>query len=294
MNDANLQPWVNRDHVRPARKVGASLEFLVAAGRTILGPQHTPHPFHITRPFHLADDPSGMATLYLQSSSGGLYGDDDLSIDVTARAGSNVHLTTQAAAVVHSARGGRTRQSVRIDVGEDAHFEYVPESMILFEGADLDASVDVILADGAVLMLCDATLIHDPDGGDQTFAAFRNTISISNANSDPLLIERMLVSGADWLIRTCGLPAHGLFIVAGAIDCAKVEAAISDVLSEINTSPSKTYAACAVFPTLGSGQAIVIVRYLCVDGVALSQIRDRVWAAARQASTGQVPMVRRK
>ena len=94
----------------PVRRVSAELGFSRAGPLTYLGAQRTPHPFHITRPFHLSGDPEGMATLYLQSSSGGLYGDDALSLDVTAAAGTAVHLTTTASTVVHAARGGRTRQ----------------------------------------------------------------------------------------------------------------------------------------------------------------------------------------
>ena len=66
---------------RPApggRAVGAALRFRRSGNKTFLVKQYTPHPFHITRPFYVDGDPDSMATLYLQSSSGGLYGDDDL------------------------------------------------------------------------------------------------------------------------------------------------------------------------------------------------------------------------
>ena len=67
--------------------VDASLTFRQRGGRTFLGGQLTPHPFHITRPFYRPDDPAGMATLYLQSSSGGLYGDDQLDLGSSPRPG---------------------------------------------------------------------------------------------------------------------------------------------------------------------------------------------------------------
>ena len=46
-----------------------------------------PIPFHVTRPFYLDAQRPDLATLYLQSSSGGVYGGDDLSLtlDIAGR-----------------------------------------------------------------------------------------------------------------------------------------------------------------------------------------------------------------
>jgi urease accessory protein len=287
MNDSFRPP--DPDVAMHHRKVAASLGFVVAGARTILGPQHTPHPFHITRPFHLTGDPQGMATLYLQSSSGGLYGNDDLTLNVRAEAYSQVHLTTQAATVVHHARGGRTRQRIQIVAECGTLLEYLPDPVILFSGADLVAQVDATLADGAILMLGDAAITHDPEGSGQSFTAFQNTIRINNGRGVPILIERMKASGEDWRARTGGLPAYGVFFVAGAIDAEAVHEAIAGVL-EPHSASSAVYAACAAFPERG----VVIARFLCTDSVALSRIRDLAWSAARRAVTGLSPALRRK
>ena len=289
MKDVAPSPWPDQEAVMSPRKVTASLGFVVAGGRTILGPQYTPHPFHITRPFHLEGDPAGMATLYLQSSSGGLYGDDDLTLNVAADAGSAVHLTTQAASVVNPARGGQTRQTVRIDLGAGALVEYLPDPVILFDGADLSARVEIRLGTGAVLILGDSALTHDPTGRGNPFISFRNTIKIADTSGVPLMTERMLVSGADWMIRTCGLPAHGVLVVAGAVDCGSVVSAVNAAFDEAKDS-DRIYAACAAFPERG----LVIARFLCADGMTLNQTRDRVWSAIRLAMIGRAPPIRRK
>jgi len=289
MKDAAPFAWPDRDGAMSPRKVTASLGFVVAGGRTSLGPQYTPHPFHITRPFNLKGDPAGMATLYLQSSSGGLYGDDDLTLNVAADAGTAVHLTTQAASVVHPARGGQTRQTVRIGLGVGAMFEYLPDPVILFDGAVLSARVEITLGVGAVVMLGDSALTHDPTGCGTPFASFRNTIKISDACGNPLMTERMLVSGKDWMSRTRGLPAHGVFVVAGAVDCDSVIAAVTAAFDEAK-DPDRFYAACAAFPERG----LVIARFLCADGFTLNQTRDSAWSAVRLAMTGHAPPIRRK
>ncbi len=73
----------------------------LAGGRTMLRRQHVGYPFHITRAFHLDRMRPDLATLYLQSTSGGLYAADRLELDLTVGAGAALHLTTQASTVVH-------------------------------------------------------------------------------------------------------------------------------------------------------------------------------------------------
>src|SRR6202167_3081718 len=88
----------------------------LAGGRTILRRQHVGYPFHITRAFQLDRMRPDLATLYLQSTSGGLYAADRLALDVTVGAGAALHLTTPASAVVHDGReqGSQMRHSVTV------------------------------------------------------------------------------------------------------------------------------------------------------------------------------------
>ena len=83
----------------------------LAGGRTILRRQYVGYPFHITRPFQLDRMRPDLATLYLQSTSGGLYAADRLALDLTIGAGAALNLTTQASTVVHDGReeGSRMR-----------------------------------------------------------------------------------------------------------------------------------------------------------------------------------------
>ena len=80
--NAVCQPWSS---IAPdlSRKARSSLTFRRdPAGRTFIAGQRTEYPVHMTRPFRLPADPEGMLTLYLQSSSGGLYRGDDLRLIV--------------------------------------------------------------------------------------------------------------------------------------------------------------------------------------------------------------------
>ncbi len=273
---------------RPARRVAARLTFERRGARTVLMGQRTPHPFHITRPFHLADDPWGMATLYLQSSAGGLYGDDDLSLDVAVEAGAAAHVTTQASTVALHARGGRARHAARLTVGEGGFLEYVPEPLILFAGARVDAEVRATVAPGARLILADAALAHDPDGAGAPFDRYRNEIAVETSGGRPLLIDRMEADGAAWAARCGARPCLGGLLVAGAENATAAAAALEAALTGPADGP--VYAGVSAWPEKG----VAYARMLCADGAALSAALRAAWAAAREALTGSTPPPRRK
>ena len=273
--------------MRPSRKVKAHLSFAKARGRTVLAGQKTPHPFHITRPFHYHGDPEDMATLYLQSSSGGLYGDDDLELRLSVGEGASAHVTTQASTIVHAARGGQTRQRVHLTLGKNSHLEYLPDPAILFAGAHLQSEVTVDLCDGARLILCDSALSHDPDGQNAPFERFANTLKITSAHGSPILLDRSDVAGAEWAKRTGSLPVHGFMIVAGAIDAQATADAITQSLPSEDT---KIYG--AVSPLVDRN--LCTCRFLAADGASFTRTMDTAWRAARWALVGTPPAARRK
>lgn len=270
-----------------ARRVAATLRFRATAGRTWIAGQLAPHPFHVTRPFRVEGDPAGMATLYLQSSSGGLYGDDDLSLAITAEAGAAAHVTTQASAVVHHARGGETRQRVTLEAGDGALIEFCPDPVILFSGARLRQSVRARVGTGARLILTDAALAHDPDGARAPFDRLLSDIAVTEASGRALLIDRAEVSGADWAARTGGRPCVGAVVVAGGAT-ATVVAALRAALE--TDAEGETYAGVSGFPD----RDVAVARFLSADGAALTKALRAGWAAAREALTGAAAPARRK
>ena len=266
-----------------ARPVRAELTFALAGGRTHLMRQSTPHPFHITRPFRDPADPEGMALLYLQSSSGGLYGDDDLGLTVRVGAGAAAHVTTQASTLVHDARGrpGAT-QSVTLDVARNARLEFVPDPAILMAGARLRSRIQAQLADGAVLILADAQLGHDPEGAGRPFGRLEVELALSRA-AGPVLLDRFELDGRDWLARTGGHRCAGTMLVAGDLSAGPAMAAAAERLPGV-------YAGLSTLADRG----ISVLRFLAADGVALGRALRTTWAAAHLALTGRSPAERRK
>src|SRR2546430_3649463 len=103
--------------VDPGRAAEAHLAAELAGGRTTLRRQHVGYPLHVTRGFYLDPARPDLLTLYMQSASGGLYAGDRLKLDVALGPMAALHLTTQAATVVHDGRKAVSSQQLRISVG---------------------------------------------------------------------------------------------------------------------------------------------------------------------------------
>src|ERR1700678_2975564 len=144
----------------------------LAGGRTILRRQHVGYPFHITRAFQLDRMRPDLATLYLQSTSGGLYAADRLTLDVTVGVGAALHLTTPASTVVHDGgeEGSQMRHSVTV---RDRGFcRIFSDPYILFPGANLHIETIATVAADAILIIAEGFAVHDPHHRGGTFARF--------------------------------------------------------------------------------------------------------------------------
>ncbi|MEM9047157.1 MAG: urease accessory protein UreD [Pseudomonadota bacterium] len=276
--DARAEP------VRTGRQVQAALRFRPGPSGSYLSHQHTPHPFHITRPFRMAGDPDGMATLYLQSSSGGLYGDDNVALALDVEAEAAAHITTQASTVVHHARGGVARSTVDISVGPRGFVEFLPDPAILFAGAYLAARVSLTLAENAQAIICDAVLHHDPEGAAAPFERWIAETDI-HGPAGPVLRDRVDLDGADWRVRMGPWRCHATLIVAGP-GAADTVAQLRSALAE----GDGLWAGASAF----EDRPIAIARILAADGAQLTAALHRAWAAARTALTGKPPCPRMK
>lgn len=281
---------------QPARRrVSAALRFRKGHGRTFLAHQSTPHPFHVTRPFYLEGDPTGMATVYLQSSSGGLYGDDDLRLSIGTESGATAQVTTQASTIIHAARGGLTSQTVTLDVAADSLLEYLPDPTILFSGARACTQVRATVASGGVLLLSDSFLSHDPEGRDAGFELFESVVDIRRSAAGPsIMVDRIRVTAEAWPVTapTSGrrFRCYGALYLIGKSDSDCAVDHIGRALAEKGVDPAAYYSGVDVLPERG----IVCARFLCREGAALSSLLAAAAAGARQAVTGSAPALRPK
>jgi urease accessory protein len=260
-------------------------------GRTYLARQYSSYPFHICRAQYLDKTLPDMASLYLQSCSGGIFRNDRLSMRLHGKENARVHVTTQASTIVHRMEEGFAQQQVEI-VGEDGCLiEYVPDSIILFPLAKLRSSVLVTAHPNCDAIVCDSFLAHDPNEAGESFSRLESELVINRPDGRIVAIDRFRVSGDT---MTGGETSNtGLFTVHGsfaAISSRVDSCALESVLRSLTTSNIDIFAGVSRLPN----NAGCWVRYMAVDGIAAKKLAIDLWQASRTCLTGSPPDIRRK
>lgn len=261
------------------------------AGATFVARQRAGYPFHLCKVHRYADDPAGMATLYVQSVAGGLYESDALAVDVACEAETAAHLTTQASTVVHGMpRGGSAAQAVAIRAGAGSFVEYLPDAAILFPKARLAARLTIEADATATVIAGDSFLTHDPQGGSVPFGWLASAVEARRPGGAPLFSDRWRLPGGAWAARLAGVSGpyggQGMLLVLHAAAPERMAAAMREALAPC----ADLYAGASTLPN-GCG---AWARLLARDGAALRTGMVAAWGAARQAITGTPPLPRRK
>jgi urease accessory protein len=95
------------------------------------------------------------ASAVLVNTAGGIAGGDRFDIEIAARAGSRLTLTTAAAEKVYRAPASAAELNIVLKVASTAHLSWLPQETILFDAARIFRSIDIELEAGASLLLCE-------------------------------------------------------------------------------------------------------------------------------------------
>lgn len=93
------------------------------------------------------------------NTAGGIAGGDDFRIAIEAGEGTQLAVTTAAAEKVYRAIDAASRIDVRLSVARGAQFRWLPQETILFDGARLDRSIEVDVAEGGALVMAESTVL---------------------------------------------------------------------------------------------------------------------------------------
>ena len=268
--------------------IQASLHFSRGGGRTVLARQRLPYPFHATRPFYLDPAYPQLATLYLQSASGGLYRGDDVALSIVADPYAAAHVTTQASTIVHRTHQRGVVQNVRIEVGEHALVALTPDPLVLFPGAEISCATEVTLAPSGQAILIDGLAQHDPAGLGGMFDHYSTAVIVRNGGGRILLADRGSVTGA---AMTGSSSLLGPFRAAGTIFVLGKgsEQCDADLIE-------RRLAACGCIGGLSKlpNDAGIGGRILAANGGMLGRGLEAAFSAAFEALIGVAPARRRK
>jgi urease accessory protein len=259
----------------------------LAGGRTILRRQHVGYPFHITRAFQLDRMRPDLATLYLQSTSGGLYAADRLALEVTVGAGAALHLTTPASTVVHDGREQGSQMRHAVTVHDRAFCAVISDPYILFPGADLHIATTATVAADAVLILAEGFAVHDPHRRGGTFARFSAGTRIMRPDGQRLVIDRGSLGGSD-------LAGNGDALGGMSAACSVLMIAPPDRLADIaEIEAAADRCGCLAGVTAAPNGAGLAMRLLAPDGGTLVRGIEAAFHVAARAALG-VELARRR
>jgi urease accessory protein len=206
--------------------------------------------------------------VYLVSAGGGPVGGDVLDLRIEVRAGAALRLRTVAASTaLPGADGAESVLTVHASVAHGGVLEYLPEPMVVADGARHTTDIRVDLAAGATLVLRDEIILgrHGERGG-----ACRTRLH-ADYEGRPLLRHDVAVDGTDGV-------SLGPAVLAG-------HRAYGTVLRAGEPGPSvvpRARPGAAVMPLAGPG---VLVSALAADNLALRQLLDAVTPAPATGTT---------
>ncbi|MGL5167007.1 MAG: urease accessory protein UreD [Afipia sp.] len=271
----------------PGREAEALLVAEFAGGRTILRRQHVGYPLHVTRAFYLDRERPDLATLYLQSASGGLYAGDRLKLNLVVAANASLNLTTQASTVVHHGRNIGSVQLQSMKVEDNAFCAIVSDPYVLFPGADLSIKTTAEVATDGVLIMADGFAVHDPHQRGGTFERFSTNTRILRPDGMRIVSD---VGGI------CGEELSERYGALGGMACAATVVVIAPPDRLADTASLEAAAdrcGCLAGATAAPNQAGLAMRLLAPDGGTLARGIEAAFHVAGQAALG-IELARRR
>jgi urease accessory protein len=94
----------------------------------------------------------------LVNTAGGVAGGDRFSVGLDVGEGARLTLTTAAAEKVYRSHGPSAQLDIALKVADGGHLAWLPQETILFDHARAERAIDINLADGASLLLCESVI----------------------------------------------------------------------------------------------------------------------------------------
>jgi urease accessory protein len=269
------------------------LRFAVAPdGRTHAVRRDFRFPLRMTTPMYLDPQKGGMAFVYVQNPTGGVFAGDRLHTRLELDVGAQVHVTTQAATKVYRMDGGHGRHTIDVSLAPDSYLEHVPDLLIPQAGSRLVQTLHVQIAKGAMFfgteMLAPGRLAC---GEKFEYAQIDLQTRIVDPDSVELLADTLLFEPARRSPACRGLAGANPFVgTALALAPGRDVDALAEALDGACRRERDADAGACVLP----GEIGVAVRALAGSHRALRVVLDGVWRSAREALVGARPPRRRK
>ncbi len=276
---SNVVPMRRRE-ARPARGwCGAlRLTFEHRGSRTVIIDRRHHGPLYLQRPFYPEGD---CCHVYLLHPPGGLTAGDELSVDVAARNGANVLLTTPASTKFYrSPATSSMTQWLRVAAG--ASLEWLPLDTILFGGSHARITTRIDLEQGARFAGWETLTLGRPLSGDRYFSGSLLQRTEIRVDGRPLLLERLHWRDAEDPLLSAAWGLGG-FTVTGSLyaypaDAGLLAAARAGLVAAESARRGSLEQGIAAATLAGE---LLIVRMLARQTSELQRTFESVWATIR-------------
>lgn len=123
-----------------------------SGGQTRLVRDYAKVPFHVTGDLNHDEELPKLATLFVQSPTGGIAQGDRHRMQVDVTEGAQAHVTTQSATQVLGMERNYGRSTVSLTVDDCGYLEFLPEPVILFPDSRLLQRVELSLGSDATVV----------------------------------------------------------------------------------------------------------------------------------------------
>jgi urease accessory protein len=260
-------------------------------GRTFLSRRRQRFPLRLTAPLYLDPRRPGMAFVYVQNPTGGLFEDDDHAVSLSAKDGAQVLLTTQAATRAYRAEEGCAAQRVELSVSAGAFVEYVPDPLIPHAGARFEQDVVASVESGGALIITETVAPGRVAFGEEfLYRALSLTTRICRDGReravDTLVLEPDAVDP-----RCPGVLGEYAYVASlFAVDAENEPERLAVSIADAVESVPGCLAAAAVLPSRSG----VLARMLARSAIPCRRALRAAWAAAHLALVGSPPPASRK
>lgn len=248
-------------------------------GRSVLSGKRQRFPLRMTVPFYLDPADPGMAFVYVQNPTGGVFAGDRLFMRVAASRDVRVHLTTQSATKLYRMDNGEARQDLRFELEPGAYVEHIPDALIPQQGTRFHQRTVVDVAPGAAFVGAETIGPGRRAHGERfAYDSVTLTTEVWRAGreicTDTMRLQpprarpdrRGVLSRHDYLVS--------LLVVAPERDSARLAAAIDDALAD---EPS-LFGGAGELPH----QAGAVARILCDSAPDAQRALRTAWRTARE------------
>ncbi len=192
-----------------------SLGFEKKGDKTIVASRRHSGPYVIQRPFYPEQD--GICHIYLLHPPGGMVSGDHLKLELKLEKGAQALLTAPSAGKVYLCPTSAARQTQHFQVKHGALLEWLPQEMILFNGAKASFETHIELQDESSQFIGWELTCLGRRAGKLWFESgcFSQVLTVKRGDQW-LLNERLAFDApADWIQASWG--GHGYTVLATAV-----------------------------------------------------------------------------